>query len=371
MTRARSQKALPVTEWPELDREAWSLANQAGDEISGWGTATEWAPRSIENAEQAVGRFLGFLARNDRLRPVSRVGERVVLENLRAFGYGLSAQLAPYTVLGIFASLNMAFAAMDPTADRSLLNKLISRLARSAKSVRDIGSNLLSPKELETIGRSMMEEAEKQTCRSRRRASLYRDGLLTMFLALCPLRPGAVAEMQIGTHLLVQGSRVVVHLPPDERKKRRLQDVPLPDELMHGIVRYLECYRSMFPRPAPEHAKAVWISSNGNAFDRGGISRQIKIQMARRTDKQFSAHMFRHACATYIVDVAPERARMIVGVLGHAGFRTAKRHYIKGQQHMAVKKHQEAVRDLMRRGRSRRTHRSRGPSRSKRRGRKE
>jgi integrase len=53
--------------------------------------------------------------------------------------------------------------------------------------------------------------------------------------------------------------------------------------------------------------------------------------MGRRTGKRFTAHMFRHACATYIVDVVPEQARMVVGALGHSGFRTGQRHYIKGQ----------------------------------------
>jgi hypothetical protein len=51
------------------------------------------------------------------------------------------------------------------------------------------------------------------------------------------------------------------------------------------------------------------------------------------------------------VDVAPERALMIVGALGHSGFRTAQDHYVKGQQRMAVIKYQQAVRQL-KRGRS-------------------
>jgi hypothetical protein len=69
--------------------------------------------------------------------------------------------------------------------------------------------------------------------------------------------------------------------------------------------------------------------------------------------------MFRHACASYIVDIAPEQALMVAGVLGHAGFRTAQRHYIKGQQHIAVRKYQEAVRAVMRRGRRQRKRRRR------------
>jgi hypothetical protein len=108
----------------------------------------------------------------------------------------------------------------------------------------------------------------------------------------------------------------------------------------------------MFPKPAPENVNALWLSRNGNPLTRETISKRIKERIGRRTGKRFSAHMFRHAAVTYVVDVAPEQARMITGLLGHAGFRTAKRHYIKGQQHMAVIKYQAAVGEVMGRGRT-------------------
>jgi integrase len=352
MSAARSHKPLPVAEWPRTDRDAWSKATAAGDEFSDSGIAARWAPRTQQNAELAYGRLLGFLRGKRRLKPVRRVGERLVPDNLCRLGYELSSQLAPYTVLGIFASLGVAFKAMDPAADRRVLNTSISRLAQAVKSTRDISGNLLSPRELVAIGRSIMEEAEKQTRHSWRSASLYRDGLLTMFMALCPLRPGAVSEMQIGIHLIVEGGSVTVQLPPAERKKRRPEDVPFTDELARRFLRYLTHYRPMFPAPVPEHAQALWLSRNGLPLDRDKLSRRIKERIGSRSGKRFTAHMFRHPCATYIVDVAPERALMIAGVLGHAGFRTAQRHYIKGQQHMALIKYQEAVRHLTRRGRS-------------------
>jgi hypothetical protein len=214
MPGARSHKALPVAEWPDLDREAWRRASMSGDEFSVSGIAARWAPRSRENAELAYGRLLGFLLRRGHLRSAQSVGERLVLEELREFGYELSGQLAPYTVCGIFASLGMAIKAMDPTADRRHLNQIIARLGRTAKSVRDISGNLLRPTELKAIGVAMMDEAEKQSRLSWRRASLYRDGLLTMFMALCPLRPGAVSELRIGVNVIIDGDRVAVRLPP-------------------------------------------------------------------------------------------------------------------------------------------------------------
>jgi hypothetical protein len=231
MAGARSHKPLPVAEWPALDREAWRNANVPGDEFTQSGIAAQWAPQSRENAELAYGRLLGFLLRKGRLTPVQHVGERIVLDDLRDLGHELSAQLAPHTVRGVYSSLAMAFSAMDPGSDRRQLNQIVARLARTAKSVRDITGNLLSPRELVAIGKGMMDEADSQVLRSSRPASLYRDGLLTMFLALCPLRVGAVSEMQIGLNLIVVDDRATVRFPPEERKKRRIGDVPLPQAL--------------------------------------------------------------------------------------------------------------------------------------------
>lgn len=163
MTGAKSHRALPPREWPAIDREAWKKATAPGDEISGWGKAAAWAPRTRENAELAYGRFVGFLGRSHRLRTVSRVGERLVENDLCAFGYELSAVLAPYTVLGIFTSLNLAVKALDPDADRAVLNQIVSRLSQTATSVRDVGGNLVPPPVLVELGEAMMNEAEAMT----------------------------------------------------------------------------------------------------------------------------------------------------------------------------------------------------------------
>lgn len=354
MSARRSHRAVPPNGWPAMYREAWASATEAGDEISGLGIAATWAPRSRENAELAYGRFIGFLGRNGRLHPVARVGECLAAVDLCAFGGELAAQLAPVTVLGIFASLNMAVKAMDPAADRTVLKTIISRLSRTAKSTRDIASNLVTPQKLMAIAISMMDKAEQQTHRSWRRASLYRNGLLIMFMTLCPLRPGAIAEMQIGEHVLIGGDNVRVKLPPLERRKRRPEEVPIPPNLAHRLLRYISYFRPMFPRPRPEYVNALWLSRYGNPLDRHTISKRIQDRLQSRTGKNFTAHMFRHVCATHIVDVAPEQARMIVGALGHSGFRTAQRHYIKGQQRAAVEKYQHAVRHLTGRARSKR-----------------
>jgi integrase len=157
--------------------------------------------------------------------------------------------------------------------------------------------------------------------------------------------------MQLGLNIIVESNRVTLRFPPAERKKRRIENVPVPEALAHRFLRYISYYRPMLQARASENSDALWLSRRGAALDRDYISTRFKEHLGRRTGKRFTAHMFRHAAATHIVDVAPERARMVVGVLGHSGFQTGQRHYIKGQQHSAVRKYQAAVTDLVKHSR--------------------
>jgi integrase len=162
------------------------------------------------------------------------------------------------------------------------------------------------------------------------------------------MRPGAVSEMRIGLNILVEKRRVTVRFPPEEQKKRRIEDVPLPEALAERFMRYIFYFRPMLQSSAfGQQSDALWLSRRGNPLDRDYISTRFKVHLGRRTGKRFTAHMFRHASATYIVEVAPEQARMVVGVLGHTSFKTGQRYYIKGQQHIALKKHQKAVAELI------------------------
>jgi len=71
----------------------------------------------------------------------------------------------------------------------------------------------------------------------------------------------------------------------------------------------------------------------------------------KRSGKKFSFHMFRHAAATFIENVAPERSLMAAGVLHHADFRTTQKHYIRGQRTAAMRAYQACVRQIVRKAR--------------------
>jgi hypothetical protein len=43
---APSNRSIPVSEWPKLDRDAWSDALRVGDPVEPGGLASGWAPSS-------------------------------------------------------------------------------------------------------------------------------------------------------------------------------------------------------------------------------------------------------------------------------------------------------------------------------------
>ncbi len=77
------------------------------------------------------------------------------------------------------------------------------------------------------------------------------------------------------------------------------------------------------------------------------IYHRIKHITEAQLGRPITPHMFRDAAATFISEMAPERALMAASVLQHRSFRTTKKHYIHGQQHKACYHYQAAIEDLL------------------------
>ncbi len=191
-----------------------------------------------------------------------------------------------------------------------------------------------------------MQEAEvSQEKYVKRRAIRYRDGLLIAFLSLCPIRQKNMNGLRMGEHLRVGSDRL--NFSADEMKTRKRDfNVTLPEPLISCIKRYWDKYRPMIASPQSDE-EALWLTLQGTPMSGDTLHERITHHLSTRRGVRFSPHMFRHAAATFISDVAPRQALMIVGVLGHTQFRTARDHYIRGQQMSAVRSYQTAVLDMI------------------------
>ncbi len=197
----------------------------------------------------------------------------------------------------------------------------------------------------------MMDEAEAGSLRDKRRAVLYRDGLLIAFLALCPLRLRNAQALRDGHHLNLGEGSNRLSIPAEEMKTRKRDfEVTLPQELIDRLRRYMSNFRPILAWRQGTDETALWLTTRGTIMTPYTLADRIKRIVWARKGIKFSTHMFRHSAATFIAEVAPDQALIATGVLGHTKFRITKKHYIRGQQIKAVHSYQDEVAAIITRG---------------------
>jgi integrase len=343
---------LCAADWPAPDLPQWISAHQPAEYFGTAGLAAKWAPDTSKCNEIAYGRFLLFLSQNGGLRQVSRVGERVATEDdMRPYFDHLVATVAPLTVKGIVAGISAVVRVTDPTFDRRLLMRAAAYFERRAKPVTDFAKRVVPPAELFKLGMAMMREAETSTHLALvYRAVLYRDGLLIAFLSLIPIRRKNAQSLRDGHHIdVVAGSDRIV-IPANEMKvKTKIFDAEMPAVLVERVAVYWRDYRCALARHQGADETALWLTMHGKVMPADTLAERVQRIIWERMGREFSVHNFRHSAATFIADVAPMKALMIAGVLGHAQLRTAMEHYVKGKQRMSFQLYQEGVEELMER----------------------
>ncbi len=339
---------LPLDAWPDIDRRAWEHANRVGDILDGCGSAASWTTNTRTSGRKAYGCWLRYLM--DRGRPDHvAIGDRLTAENLRDYIGELRRHLSPNTVLTRLRHLSMAIGAMDPEADRELLNHAIDRLTPLARPVRDKRSKLVSPVVLFDLGMKIMSGwKDRMGPDPRLNAMDYRDGLMIAFLALCPIRVANLAAMEIGRHLMFTEGRPRVRFAAAEMKGKRSLEFEFPQTLLEPLGFYLKQIHPMLYADAIQ-TPPLWpsIRRHEQQLTPHGIYNRITRLTRERLGSEISPHLFRDAAATFIADLAPEDARMAAAVLQHRSFGTTSRHYIHGQQHLAARMHHSAIGDIV------------------------
>lgn len=340
---------LPLEAWPEIDRIAWEDANRQGDLLEGQGPAARWTAKTRASGRKAYGCWLRHLHDRGHLGDPASIGGRLTRDNLRGYIDKLRASRSTNTVLTRLRHLSMAVAAMDLDADRTLLNHAIGRLTSLARPARDKRPKLVSPVVLFDLGWKLMTEWQsRQGHDPRLNAMDYRDGLMIAFLALCPIRVANLAAMTIGRHLTFAGGGARIQFAAVEMKGNRALAFDLPEILREPLDRYL---REIHPvlYAGPLETPPLWpsLARRQPQMTAHGIYTRMTQVTEKHLGFAISPHLFRDAAATFITELAPEHARMAAAVLQHRSFATTSRHYIHGQQHLAARKYQRAIADLV------------------------
>jgi len=340
---------LAFEQWPALDKEAWSVANQTGDLLTGSGPAAAWKPKTHRTVKKAYGNWLRYLERTGQLKDVAGVGGRLTTENLEGYIAALRARVSARTAVTQLRSLSQAVLALDPDADRELLKLAISRVERIAPTSRSKSESLKAPTELVALGEHLMSTWQQRSAHDPRLNAMdYRDGLMIAFLARCPIRLENLAQMRVGQHLTREAGRWRVMFVPEEMKGKRALAFDFPEELSQALDTYLRTIHPMLC-DGPEAGAPLWPSRHKKKrqMTAHGIYTRITQITSAHFGRPVTPHTFRDAAATFIAEMTPERARMAAAVLQHCSFETTLRHYIHGQQHLAAKRYHQAIAELV------------------------
>jgi hypothetical protein len=108
------RRALPISEWPLTDRQAWTTAQMKGDVFDDGGGAAHWASRTRLTNIQHYGRRLGCLCWTGILHGAAVPADRVTRETVRAYNRHLETIVAPRTRLSMLVGLKVMMQTMAP-----------------------------------------------------------------------------------------------------------------------------------------------------------------------------------------------------------------------------------------------------------------
>ena len=334
---------LSVPQWPAPVRTRWLEATAEGDVLFEKGVASHWRAKTHHTNAQAFGQFIRFMMERRLLQSEDLSPDCLKEPALRMFVDQLRCRIAPTSVLSVLRRISAVLRLLYPHLDRGLLKLAISRLDHATKANGKPLPELPSPDELLRVGFDLMSGWQERAVHDRRiNAAEYRNGLIIAFLALCPIRLGNLAQMQIGQHIDLARRPIRVSFEDFEVKGRKMLVFDWPKELEDRLEFYLSDIRPLLVHHR-RVLRAMWPSLHNRPMTESGIYTAIAEATRSRLGYKVTPHIFRDSAATFISELVPERAHLAAGVLQHASFKTTRAHYIRGQQHNAVRRYRDLI----------------------------
>lgn len=337
--------ALRLDEWPATDLAAWNRAIQVGDVLEGAGPASDWRPKTRRQVVKGYGLWLGFLVRRSVLDPDELPGNRLTEDWLRAYIQDLKSRVAPITVVSRLTDLSEAIRVMDPSADRSLLRRVIGRLSPTARPSRKKAGRMVASGrilqrallhfEAVTVGPAPSDHI---------RASWRRDALMVALLAARPLRRANITQIEIGWHLQRVGDRFLLTFQAEEMKDGR----PLETDVPVALCPLIECYLAE-DRPillGERESDRLWISVRRAPMTEQAVYCRVTETTRRIFGHPLNPHLFRDCAVTSLAVDDPEHMRVAARILGHRSLRTTNKAYNQATMLSAQRKFAAALEDI-------------------------
>jgi integrase len=315
--------SVPVTEWPNPDRQAWEKACQPNVRLQRGGRAAHLKLVTRVDLARRFGSYLDFLKRQGKLERDQSATQLITPDLVNAYIEELRTCVGSVTLHGMIYKLHRTAELLDPSLELSWLKEieldLHDRMRPKSKADRLVFSGRIV-----SAGLNKIREADAQkTGTSLQRARCARDGLLIALLAVCPIRLKNLANLKIGVTFVQQGDQWWIVLPDRETKSGRPDHRMVPKELTFWIDLYLNKYRPAFP----SSDDALWPSQYGSAMSNSGIYRLVTQTTKRTIGIAIGPHMFRHCVPYTIANLDGSRIGLASALLQHTDSRTTEKHY--------------------------------------------
>ena len=318
------RRSIPVENWPELDRQAYSRARRPGDIFEPSGPAASWAPDTCRVRERSFGRGLNFLERQGLLLTTEGPAERWVPDRLTAYLAEVRPMLSAATIERLLLELRLMLIAMVPEKDWSWITRHPGRprsrevrASKSAKKTFDARALCCDALDLMDQISASVPVFEMSV--------LYRNALIAAIECVFAFRRRNLADMTLGRNLIIGEGVIHLVFSAEETKNYAPIRNTLPDFLKPYLFTYLRVHRPALL--AGNATDAVWINTHHGALDYDALAPLFASIGERLLGYQINCHSFRHSVATNILTKDPRKIRVASGQLGHHSVRTVNQHY--------------------------------------------
>ena len=276
------------------------------DDYLQWMALTNYAPRTITLRRKTLGYFLAWCEDRSLDSPAT-ITKKILESYQRHLFHHRTTKGEPLTfhvqhnrlvqIRSFFTWLcKQDRLPANPAADLDL-PKLTQRLPKTLLSVPEVESILALPDLSSPAG--------------------IRDKALLEILYSTGIRRNEAANLTL--YDLQQDRQIIVIRQGKGRKDRYL---PLGQRALHWLNQYLEKGRPKLLHLTQE--TTLFLNSTGQPFHPNGLGNLVRKYIQRaQPEKEGSCHLFRHACATHLLDNGAD-LRSIQQLLGHQKLETTE-----------------------------------------------
>jgi integrase len=211
-----------------------------------------------------------------------------------------------------------------PDGDWRWLRDEVNRLKTEARyaSKRKEG-RVIHGVELFGLGLTLCELARRSRPELARTATLFRDGLIFLTLAIAPARVSSFLAIEIGEHLDLEGPKAMLRWGADETKEDRPERYPVWPIVRKHIEEYLAVYRPVLARSYS--GTELWVASDGRGpLSYAALWKAVHVQSLKYLGIAYSPHLARDTVALTVSEELPEAMEIATAMLHHASSKSTE-----------------------------------------------